>query len=167
MAAIPVQVQEVGSTEGSQQQRKKKFSTFLVTINTQRVPRTQPEVDRGAEELRGIMRQMLTSEGLGRIVKFLTPGHAWQPEYIDDIKAEFSIEIGERFGRLHTHALIEMAHFSKIHLDRVGIQGFFAGEASSFTDKPHVDIRVVRGAQNARQYVGKKKLVPNPPSANK
>ncbi len=134
-----------------------KWSSWLVTINPNKRPKgeTKVEVRADAERListlQGELDELVTGDVFPGIIKFLEEGHSWKRQYIEQVKAEYNIEIGPKTGAIHAHAVIEIEHRSKIHLDYGAIRSFFRAKGRPI----HLDVKVIPGTGNALQYIRK------------
>lgn len=133
-----------------------KFSNFLVTINTNVRPQSQEAIDSLAPTFADTLRYLLSHEGLSRIISFGKAGDDYYSGALDNVDAKFNMEVGEntKGGRLHSHITIFIKHHSFIRLVTSEIQNIVQ-EHMELPHKPHVDIRIIRGNENALEYLQK------------
>lgn len=137
-------------------------SGFLVTINTNRAPKTQAEQDVLADVMRSVVHELWRDRNVPKMIKYLKGPR--DPSLIKYVESEFAIEVGSKQRRLHAHILTNIYHNSFIHLDRTYIadevteqlnEGLIGAGMAPLKGKVHVDIQPVRGGWSALKYVRK------------
>lgn len=90
-------------------------SQFLITINTNRA---EPEGGSGlADSLRAVLRGRIFEErNIPTMLNFVQ-GRPRDDSAIKGVDAEFVIEVGSKFHRVHAHVLLDIYHSSRIHVD--------------------------------------------------
>lgn len=147
MSLPVISVKEVKPSGGP----KRKFSNFLLTINTNKRPRTQEEAKPLIDKLRETMQYMLSAEGLKRITRFLLPAE-FNKDYIASVKSQFNLEIGEtKHGkRVHSHAIIQYVHTTRLHLNFLEIKKIMIEHGwTGF----YMNVKLVKGMENAFEYL--------------
>ena len=89
-----------------------KRSNFLLTINTNQKP-DDVNIKDDIEVFDNTIQQILNN--VQDYVK--VPEGDWNDDKIKDVDIDYTIEQGEKFGRLHIHILFKFTHFTKIQLD--------------------------------------------------
>ena len=97
---------------------KPKHSSFLLTINTNQKPDVE-NIQNDMEILDDTTQQILNN--IQNYIKLPDPSD-WDNGKVTDVNIDYSLEQGEKFGRLHLHILLRFTHFSKIQLDYEAIK---------------------------------------------
>lgn len=155
-------IQDLGiqvDNEGPRRRQETKHSGFLITMNTNYLPKSELDGGEVAERLRSTVRSMLSNEGLEQIVEFLVPGHEFDGETIKNVEGRFVVEKGRqpKGGRIHSHASLNITHTSKIRLSRPAIQEYLK---RGFIDMPqvknfYVNIRAIGHDKRVEDYLTK------------
>lgn len=159
---LPSVAVKKAQTAGLSRGEKVFYSTWLVTVNTNKAPQgnTPAEVRADAKRLAAKVERLTaalwSAESMAAgAVKFLIKGHSFTTDYILKAEAEYAVEIGEVLQRIHSHSLVSIEHRSKIHLDYEYIRRFFIENSDGEFTNIHLDVKFVPGRQNALQYLRK------------
>ncbi len=174
------------TTAEKYEQRKTVHSSFLITVNTNKVPRDQehniglsnglydayerifgnPNVTRSQEEDIRTWKKLLVPLSPG--AKKVQENNGQEDSFSDiikynlikDIKSSASVEIGEKAkgGRSHMHIVFSITHKSRLHINWRFIRDTFAQELQPFgVSNPMVNIHGFSNTeQSALDYVWKK-----------
>jgi hypothetical protein len=119
-------------------------TTFLITLNSNKhSSEMDPEVFAGQVEA--------FASKLNNYLDF----KQGTPQSLIAIDFDYQVEVGGKFGRTHSHAIVELKHSdgSFIHLDRNKIVKDWN---EAFGYQPHVDIKYLKnGIAQARNYIKK------------
>lgn len=119
-------------------------TTFLLTLNSNKhVSEMEPEV---------FAQQV---EAFASKINNYLDFKQGTPRSLISIDFDYQVEVGGKFSRTHSHAIVELKHTdtSFIHLDRHKIVEDWT---NSFGYSPHVDIKYLKnGIAQARNYVKK------------
>ena len=159
-ARVPVGRRELLVDDGD----GSKESRWMLTLNTNR-----PYSDNLATRFRNFLRECFSEEGYERIVSFrfrLRNGRwsqhhragAWGPQYIRAANAEYSLEQGKKFNRLHSHVVVRIIHWSQIRLDYKEIKAI---AAEHDIEGLYVNGRIIPSARIVFKYL-RKDLPPRP-----
>lgn len=141
-------------------------SGFLLTVNTNTIPKSGDEAERMGNELKDTIKDLLEGSDangepkIKRLIKFV--GERASDEYgtesVKEIKYEIGIELGThpKGGRVHAHVAIYIKHYSKIHLNTDEIQGFINNETGYDT---HVNVKYIGGYDALERYISKRPLL--------
>jgi hypothetical protein len=151
--------------QGSETSISEQKSSFLVTISTNKVPKSARE-DR---ELRSALKESITEylkkDNLYPSFKFVQ-GRRQDFSQIKKVKVTgIGIEKGsdKRGGRIHAHFHMDVYHNSRIQLDRTRIRDFVLAEINKRLTTPltniYVNIKWVKTAFYSKKYVGKERIV--------
>lgn len=165
---VDIAVEDLGVRVANMELRKQpdpeKHSGFLITISTNYRPKTKEEAKECGEKLRKAVKAMLSDEtNLAKIVKFLPPHEddRWGPDKIIRVTSQFVIERGrdKRGQRIHSHAVLQIDHRSKIHLDKQGIKDVIlpemAGGCTCNIKNLYINIKYIRNGRGIRDYLTK------------
>ncbi|KAM9990049.1 hypothetical protein ACTFIY_006081 [Dictyostelium cf. discoideum] len=140
------------SSEKKKIKRKKNFSNFHLTINTNQKPSSDSEAERQGEILNRALDRLYNDEThrqkLFIVTKNITlppPEPGEQPAPLTFFKSHFtySIEIGKKGkgGRVHSHTLIETVHNSYIQINTEYIRTVLPSMIG--VDSVYVNVKVV------------------------
>jgi hypothetical protein len=137
---------------------KNRFSSFLVTTNTNYRPSTDAESYEMGAKLEAALKEAFTQKGFAHFVKFLEPGHSWTPQFIKDVNVKFAVELGhdQRGRRIHAHSLIHIKHRSKIRIDTGKLKSLLTelmGDAKM--KNMYINVRIVTTDRNLEEYLSK------------
>jgi ribosomal protein S16 len=134
-----------------------KHSGFFVTVNTNKKPRTQLELDSITQALREGIADLCSDDGFKQVIYFLIAGHTFE-KHIVNIKVEYAIEIGTspRGGRIHAHLYIQVVHKSKIRLDKKKIEEILLKYLRKYgINSLYINIRVIGKDKSIKDYIRK------------
>jgi len=139
-------------------------SSFLITINSNRQPKSEEERRVIANSLRDVIGgKLFEQKHFLRMIKFLKGRR--EASLIKNMDAEFAIETGSNQHRVHAHVLVNVYHNSTIHLDPIYIKDFVTRKLNQDLVKAgfkpirgsvYVNIRAVKGGWSVLKYVRKK-----------
>lgn len=138
--------------------RKVYHSDFLVTVNTNFRPTTEDELQDMSNNLEHAMDSMTHAEGLREIVTVLREGESFTAGFVREVHSEVAVEVGgsKYGGRVHAHATIKIAHYSRIRLNPLAIRDYIVRELNSDKVKNvHVDIKLLPTSGYVEDYVKK------------
>ena len=147
-----ISVEDVTSKKISEKQ-KTRHSNFLITINTNKRPKTQNELVKYVNDLRSYVKNgLLSNYGLTRLLKF-KEGNLGD---IKNIDAKFAIEMGRhtKGGRVHAHIFLKIDHNAMLDFPN---KQFIIDELSRRMGimSPHIDFKIVGSQKNIEDYLSK------------
>lgn len=146
---LPVQQENV--TVESSKKKKRQYSNWFITVNTNRKIKADPHAlyDLNGDELTFTeLRDRLKSSILEILYEKLPDLVIFKQGDVSDIvdvNLDVGIEIGPKEKRLHAHASVQIIHTAKLHLD-------YAKLRSRFEDALHPGISVDRKFFQTREY---------------
>lgn len=144
-------------------EHKKKYSNYLITVNTQKSPADSISPEDRKEELvealRTVLRDIFDHDTLVELVKFLVEGDSWF-ENVDDVDVHYAVSEGPKLHRIHAHAIVRIEHSSTINWDyrmfrKLIVEGL-QFELMDTTISPHIDIKPFGGrnpTRDAKDYI--------------
>ena len=127
--------------------KKKNRSTFYITINTNSAQKSMKRALQNAfEEF---------YENVTDFIKY-TKSNVRVLNDDDEVDCESAIEVGDKFHRIHLHALLSFVHGSHIQLDVDKMRSFF----SQMVDDGNIYLQVTHVKDNIsrlRDYIEKTK----------
>lgn len=156
-----IRSEAVVTTKVPEKKKKEKESNFLITLNTNKFPRSQLQSSEMVKELgRGLRTMTTEEEHLKAMIKFLTPGDVYSDDTILTIDSKYTVERGKKKGRIHAHVWIRIKHTSMIHLDREAIKEALKASTGGVMEVPYVNIRAIRKDpfSDVKKYLGKDNL---------
>jgi len=156
-------------TEASRRDPTLNYSSWLLTINTNKMGVTLRDEHALKEELRNAVRDLLSvsqpgvplyaTGGQAAMFRYVGPESANKyPHGIRRVTGEFGIEVGTKYNRVHAHVVITVRHTTLIHLDNAGIGDYIIGRLPGRffgKERPHIDFKLIRGKERALQYIAK------------
>lgn len=137
----------------SQVQRRKRFSTYLITVNPNLAAKNTADAVEKAEILRGIVNSIFNNaEGLERATKI--EGGAFDSDTISDIDVQMAIELGSKQHRIHTHVRVNYEHYAKNI--KMNIPYLREKISTEFGRKVHINVRGVQTDQSLQEYIRKR-----------
>jgi hypothetical protein len=131
------------------------YSNWLVTIN----PNTHSTSAMHSRDLVRQLGQALeemwgTHEHLEKIIEFQVEGHSYLSTYIQNIHTEFTVEVGKKIGRVHSHSHVHVDHSSNIKLSHQAIVDFIRTKLGV---NPYVHIKFISldHMGNTKNYLNK------------
>ena len=112
-----------GEVKKAKTKDKKKYSIFLVTINTNMVPNEDLEelFDTSIEHIfKDHLIDFLVDKTEGRFSR-----NPVNPADILEHSGQAGIEIGEKQHRLHAHVVLKITHKTKLHVDKPATEDFY------------------------------------------
>jgi hypothetical protein len=152
-----ITVKDIGakklSTKAKVSGPRAKYSTFHITINTNKKPDDDDEADAIGDELRKANKAIFNEDNFPRIVKFLN-NDTYDDGLIVSVDVKFSIEVGksEMGGRVHTHIKAEIKHYSKIHVNLPNLRAIVTEELGY---NPYIHVKVVKTSMSLEEYIAK------------
>lgn len=137
---------------------KLKHSMFLVTVNTNTIVDPQdPWFSTFKDRFRRALDDIYSQPQ--KFVSFKEEGKDWDEKYIKKYKREGYLEIGSQHHKLHSHHIILISHYTKIHLSRPAIVQAINAALGYQNKSVHVNIRWIRykvsDEINVKEYVKK------------
>jgi len=129
----PVVKIAIDPTEKKKKKKKIRYSSFYITLNTNTKYEDAILFEK-AELLESILKRILSAD---QIIQLLVPreeGVELNAESVKKITSQAGIEVGETNGFLHAHILIEVSHYTKIHLN----YNLIAEKIKQEMDLPHL-----------------------------
>ena len=125
--------------------KKTKNSTFLLTINTNK----SKDIDK--DRFEKSIYNLFTEQNIKPLLKFFEGDF----NDIKNIETRVGIETGPRYGKIHSHIAISIEHKAKIHIDIAKIKQYIKINMK-IPEDIHVNIKSQRGSfQSFINYVTK------------
>lgn len=125
-------------------EEKIRDSNFLITINSNKTDSSyNQKLKDSFETFYVALEEFLIFKDGGSYDKVL------------EIWGEGCLETGSKIGEVHLHALICIKHTTNVHLNFKEIRSFFGETLEVGPTAFHLDVKVVRGQQDVRNYLRK------------
>ena len=113
--------------------KKLKRSQWFFLVNSRHKP--QP-MDGSEDYLDALMQDFAVQVKAGEIITMNRKTHAWLPEYIDEVRIKYVVELGKgklkkdgtkgkSGGTIHLHVYLSVYHHSNISLEWEALRDFF------------------------------------------
>lgn len=133
----------------------KKYTRYFFLVDTKFKPENEFDRQRAIDQCDQMMAEF--SQSLQSIVQLNRKTHSWSPEYIDDVKIKYVVEIGlgrlkkdgtrgKSGGTVHIHVYLTIYHFTNLTVTQEALVDFFA---------PKVLLEF-----GTRVFVGRPRLIP-------
>lgn len=70
-----------------------------------------------ADKFESVLNRLFGTNNIPNIVKFRKNGQAFNSIFVQKVSAQTAVEYGEKFGKIHSHTMLNVAHRSCVILD--------------------------------------------------
>jgi hypothetical protein len=146
-------VQNMAITNTESKKVVPKKTNFLLTMNlNQSYKPDDPNLQNDIEIFDGVIQDILNN--LDQYIN-LPDGTQWNDDIIKDVKCDYVIERGLKFGFLHTHIMISIEHFTNVKLDYAKVKDKVKNELGLINF--HLNNKIIKnnGNVNILEYLDK------------
>lgn len=107
------------------------------------------------EKLSKALTKLFSHKYLAKIITFLKEGDSYNSDTIESVDGTFAVEVGHdpRGSRVHAHALLKIAHYSKIRLNYAMIRRLLCKWLGLTTI--HLHVRTAGAEAQLLDYISK------------
>lgn len=114
---VPIQITEV--KENTEEQQGTMYSNWHILVNSNVAAKSEGDVPRAnhvADVLKDSIRCVFY-EHAAEVFYSEIPGHKFEKPYVESVKVEMAAEIGDKYKRVHVHALVKVIHHTILKMD--------------------------------------------------
>lgn len=114
---VPIQIEEVRQNTAEEQGTY--YSKWHLLLNSNVAARGEGDVEKAnriADILKDSVRCVFYEHG-AEVFKSLVPGDKFEKPTVESVKVEMAAEIGEKYKRVHLHAVITVVHHTILQID--------------------------------------------------
>jgi hypothetical protein len=147
----PIDIKEL-----KKKKRQLKNSSFFITINTnQRINKLSEEYEKFIKKFKDV-KDDLFNNYLNEIIIF-KDDLCDKENDIKNVNTEYSIEVGEKTGCIHSHTLMKISHYTNIQINYKFITDFIKGSMNLPNIYLNNRVYYNNSEQNLKDYIEKTK----------